>query len=69
MEKSLKIQSIVCSILGIFTFFIWNLVVGILLIVRRDEFENPGLAIATGILQIVLPLIIPQLICSCLLKA
>ncbi len=69
VAQSLKTQSIICCLIGIITLFIWNLVVGIRLCVHNDEFENKGLAIAVGIIQIILGGgIIVGLILSCLLK-
>lgn len=66
--KSLKINSIWASIFGIFTFLIWNLIVGILLCVRNDQYKNSGLAICTGIFHIIFPVIIVTLVLSCCLK-
>lgn len=65
--RSLKTQAIVASVIGILTFFIFNIIVGIMILTNTDQFENKGLAIATGVCLLIFPFIIP-LVLSCCLK-
>ncbi len=69
VAQSLKKQSIICSLIGVLTLFIWNLVVGIRLFAHRNEFEDSTMAAITGFAQILLGGgLIFGLIFSCLLK-
>lgn len=71
IAKSLKVNGIIASVFPIsfFTLFIYPFVIGIMLCVNSHEFENSGLAIATGVLMFfVLPIVlfIPLILSCCL---
>lgn len=54
--------------LGWLTFGIWPLIMSIMLIVKRDQFEDPNFALITGIVSIFVGYFIIGIILGCMLK-